>query len=560
MEYKQTGRRGFHTTSRQLARVLATDGVDDLCVQIFRQRGHQCDLLKTLKEEELIKIIGDYDGLVVRSATKVTPNLLAHAKKMRIVGRAGVGVDNINVPEATKHGIMVMNTPGGNTVSTAQLSISLMCALARHIPMADMSVKKGKWDRKSFNGVELNGKTLGVVGCGRIGQVVASSAQAMGMNVIGYDPVMTNENFRDAGIKKADLADIWAKSDFITVHTPLTPETSNLLNDATIAKCKKGVRIINCARGGIVDEAALLRGLESGQVAGAALDVYTSEPPKEHLKPLLSHPNLICTPHLGASTDEAQINVAKDIAVQMCDVFDQKDYFGIVNVSYMGAATHPHIRPFMKLTETIGAMHAQMSDAPVKKVTLKTWGGRDVDITTKQARQLLEAKVLKGILKHSSKLGGMVPDLISAPFMAKEANITSIVSTEFPENVGSPYWNLVSVDVEREDGSNSRITGAVFGSIPHIVQVDDFSDLFAFKPDGSYILSFRNEDRPGAISEVLDVLHASSINVANINVSRTLTGNKALCFMALDDDVPTNALNQLKALPSLSKVSKISLR
>jgi len=552
-----TSRRAFHGTTQQLARVLATDGVDDLCVQIFKQRGHQVDLLKTLKEEELIKIIGDYDGLVVRSATKVTPALLAHAKKMRIIGRAGVGVDNINVPEATKHGIMVMNTPGGNTVSTAQLALSLMCSLARQLPAADMSVKEGKWDRKTFLGVELSGKTLGIVGCGRIGQVVASCATVMGMNVIGYDPVMTPENFADAGIKKAELADIWAKSDFITLHTPLTPETSNLVGDATIAKCKKGVRIINCARGGIVDEAALLRGLESGHVAGAALDVYTSEPPKEHLKPLLSHPNLICTPHLGASTDEAQINVAKDIADQMCDVFDQKDYVGIVNVSYMGAATHPHIRPFMNLTETIGAMVAQLSDSPVTKVILKTWGGRDVNITTKQTRQLLEATLLKGLLKHSNL--GLVPDLISSPLMAKEANITSVVSNVFPDNIGSPYWNLVSVEVERKDATTSRITGAVFGSVPHIVQIDDFSDLFAFRPDGSYILSFKNEDRPGAISEALEVLHSVNVNVANVNVSRTSDGNNALCFMALDDDIPTNALNKLKALPSLQNVAKISL-
>ena len=220
------------------------------------------DFLKTLKEPDLIKVIGEYEGLVVRSATKVNANVIKHATKMRIVGRAGVGVDNIDIAEATKKGILVMNTPDGNTVSTAQLAVSLLASLARQVPAADMSVKEGKWDRKSFMGVEMNGKTLGIVGCGRIGQVVASCAQTMGMNVIGYDPVMTASAFQDAGIKRADLDDIWAKSDFITVHTPLTPETSNLINDATIEKCKHGVRIINAARGGIVDEAALLRALQ----------------------------------------------------------------------------------------------------------------------------------------------------------------------------------------------------------------------------------------------------------------------------------------------------------
>jgi D-3-phosphoglycerate dehydrogenase len=246
--------------------VLATDGVDELCVKIFRDRGHTVDLLKTLPPAELLKVIGQYDGLVVRSATKVTPEVLKAASKMRVIGRAGVGVDNINVAEATKRGIMVMNTPGGNTVSTAQLAMSLLCNLARKLPAADMTVKEGKWEKKNLMGVEMQGKTLGVVGCGRIGQVVASCANSMGMVVIGYDPVMTDAQMAEAGIARVDLEGIWKRSDFITLHTPLTPQTTNLICDETIAKCKKGVRIINCARGGIVDEAALLRALESGKV------------------------------------------------------------------------------------------------------------------------------------------------------------------------------------------------------------------------------------------------------------------------------------------------------
>jgi D-3-phosphoglycerate dehydrogenase len=312
--------------------VLATDGVDECCVKIFRDRGHTVDFLKTLPEPELIKIIGQYDGLVVRSATKVTPLVLQHATKLRVVGRAGVGVDNINVAEATKYGVMVMNTPGGNTVSTAQLAMSLLCNLARKLPAADMSVKEGKWDKKALMGVEMGGKTLGIIGCGRIGQVVASCAKTMGMEVIGFDPVMSADAMAEAGIACVELEDIWRRSDFITLHTPLTPQTANIVSDESIRKCKDGVRIINCARGGIVDEAALLRALESGKVAGAALDVYSSEPPKEDLKPLLAHPNVVCTPHLGASTDEAQVNVSRDIATQMCDVFEQKDYGKYENV------------------------------------------------------------------------------------------------------------------------------------------------------------------------------------------------------------------------------------
>ena len=535
--------------------------------------------------------MGQYDGLVVRSATKVTPNVLKHATKMRVIGRAGVGVDNINIPEATKYGIMVMNTPGGNTVSTAQLAMSLLCNLARKLPQADMLVKAGKWEKKALMGVEMGGKTLGIVGCGRIGQVVASCASSLGMKVIGFDPVMTPEQMAEANIARVDLEDIWKQSDFITVHTPLTPQTQNLIGDETIAKCKTGVRIINCARGGIVDgkttllyiflhicsldnlhayiqlcivsvEAALLRALESGKVAGAALDVYTSEPPKAELMPLLSHPNVVCTPHLGASTDEAQVNVSRDIAVQMCDVFDQRDYVGIVNVSYMAAATQPPMKPFMQLALIMGTLVSQLSSSRIVGVELKTWGGRDVSITSKQARQLLEAKVLKGILKHAGL--GLNPDIISAPLMARENGIESIVSEALPENVGSPYWNLVNVTVTREDGSSSSITGSVFGKVPQIVHIDQYDDLFSFRPEGNHILTFRNDDRPGAIAEVLEILGSADINVGNVNVARSKTAapgqSRALCFMALDDDVPTNAMNALRSLPSLHHVAKIQLR
>jgi D-3-phosphoglycerate dehydrogenase len=319
----------------------------------------------------------------------------------------------------------------------------------------------------------------------------------MGLKVIGFDPVMNAEAMKEACLTKVTLNEIWANSDFITIHTPLTPETSNLINDTTIAKCKRGVRIINCARGGIVDEAALLKGLESGQVAGAALDVFSSEPPKQHLKPLLSHPRLVCTPHLGASTDEAQVNVARDIAIQMCDVFDQKDFLGVVNVSYLSSSTQSYMKPFMELATTIGAMQSQLSDSRVTKVMLKTYGTRD--ITTKQAKQLLEALVLKGIVKHMGL--GLVPDIVSAPQMAKDVHIQSTISDELPEHLGT-YWNLISVDVEREDGSKTSIAGSVMGNFPHIVKIDQYSDLFAFRPEGNYILSFRNEDKPGAISQV----------------------------------------------------------
>ena len=529
-------------------------------MQIFKDRGHKVDNLETMSEEELCKVIGDYDALVVRSATKVTPAIMKAANKMRIIGRAGVGVDNIDIPAATQHGIMVMNTPMGNTVSTAQLALSLLTSVARKLPAADMSVKAGGWSKKGFEGVELLGKTLAIVGCGRIGQVVAESASVMGMNVIGYDPVMAPELMREAGIQPVDLADIWAEADFITFHTPLVEATKHLFNDETIGMCKDGVRIINCARGGIVDEEALLRGLESGKIAGAALDVYTSEPPKENLSALLAHPNLVCTPHLGASTEEAQINVARDIAVQISDVFENKDYTGVINVSYMNAATQPTMKPFMRLAETMGQLHANITDGKPVKMEIRTWGGRAINITTPSARALLRAQVLKGIIKNS--VPGAEPDLISAPGMAIDHGLESFISDEHPENVGSPYWNLMSVRVEKEDGQVNTITGSVFGNVPHIVQVNEYVDCFAFEPSGKYMLTFENEDRPGAISEVLEVLHQEGVNVASVNIAASkvrVDPKECLCFMSLDDDVPSKSMRALQGLTGLKKVAKIQL-
>jgi hypothetical protein len=305
-------------------------------------------------------------------------------------------------------------------------------------------------------------------------------------------------------------------------------------------------------------------------VAGAALDVFTTEPPKENLKELIAHPNLICTPHLGASTEEAQINVARDIAEQMSDVFEQKDFVGIVNVGFLAASTQVHMQPFMSLAETIGAVHAQLSSSPVKRTILRTFGGRDVNITSKPARRLLEAMLLKGLVKHHQGAAGLSPDMVSAGAMATSLDISSAVSEELPTQAStqdSPYWNLLSVEVERADGTKCSISGAVFGNTPHIVKVDHFMDLFAFKPEGNYILTFRNDDRPGAIKEVLAVLHNCNVNIAGLHVARaseteevSLETSRALCFMALDDDVSATAMAALHALPFLHNVAKIQLR
>jgi D-3-phosphoglycerate dehydrogenase len=486
-----------HTQKRGMARILATDEIDATCVDIFKSRGHTVDVSPTRPEAELIKVIGDYDALIVRSATKVTPAVFAAAKKLRVVGRAGVGVDNINIAEATRTGVMVMNTPDGNTISTAQLAMAMLCSAARMIPSANISVKEGKWTKKEFMGRELHGKTLGIIGCGRIGQLVAKCATGMGMEVIGFDAMAAAAAAAGSGSDsviqyQSSIESIYKLSDFITVHTPLTPETKHLLNDATIAQCKRGVQLINCARGGIIEEAALLRALISGQVGGAALDVYTTEPPSklsgeegETMKALLSHPRVVCTPHLGASTEEAQVKVARDIAVQMCDLFDQKDYVGIINVPFMSLSTDVRMKPFMILAESMGALLAQILDtegkSALKKVVLRTNGGRDINIVTHPARQLLEAMLLKGIIKHSGI--DMHPDMISAPAIAAQIGLTSEISSELAvgntNTPGSRYWNLVTVHAEREDGSTSVIGGAVLENVPHIVQVSTTATTIA---------------------------------------------------------------------------------
>ena len=534
---------------------------DTFTLQLTQNAGHQVDHVPTMSEDELCRVIGQYDGLVVRSATKVTEKVLKAATNLQVVGRAGVGVDNINVSAATKAGVMVMNTPDGNTASTAQLALSLLANLARKLPACNISIKSGEWDRKAFMGAELTGKTLGVVGCGRIGQSVAHIALEMGLKVIGYDPVMTPEAFTKAGIAQTDLNSILAQSDFITVHTPLTADTKHLLNSETMAKCKDGVLLINCARGGIIDETALLDALNSGKVAGAALDVYSSEPPKAELEALLSHPHVVCTPHLGASTEEAQLKVAADVAVQMCNVFSREGFEGVLNVNYMAASTDKHMTPFMHLAYTMGVMLGQMVPGQkANRVSISTMGGKDVRIDTTGTRALLNAKLLQGLVKY--QVEGELPPLISAPLIATENNIESRISEDTPD-IGGSYNNLVHVAATYADGTHVSIAGAVFGSSAHIVHLDlsGETDQFTFKPEGDFLLMFKNDNRPGVLRDVLRVLDKFNVNVGNINIAPLKEAKEqAFCFAVLDDDIPKKAMNALSGLDSIKTTVKMSLR
>ncbi|MGE0604446.1 MAG: phosphoglycerate dehydrogenase, partial [Xanthobacteraceae bacterium] len=353
-------------------RVLIADKLSPTAVQIFKDRGVETDVKTGLERDELIKIIGDYDGIAIRSATKVTAKVLEAAKKLKVVGRAGIGVDNVEIPAATGKGVIVMNTPFGNSITTAEHAIALMFAVARQIPAADSSTQAGKWEKNRFNGVEITNKTLGIIGCGNIGSIVADRAIGLRMKVIAFDPFLSPERAIDLGVEKVEYEDLLARADFITFHTPLTDKTRNILDAAALAKTKKGVRIINCARGGLVDEKALAAALDSGHVAGAGFDVFTVEPATEN--PLFGHPNVVCTPHLGASTSEAQENVALQVAEQMSDYLIRGAISNAVNFPSISAEEAPKLRPYIELADKLGSFAGQLTETGIKKVQI-TYAG-----------------------------------------------------------------------------------------------------------------------------------------------------------------------------------------
>ncbi len=429
----------------------------------------------------------------MRSATTVTADLIERGKKLQIIGRAGTGVDNIDIDAATKRGIMVMNTPGGNTASAAEMTISLLMSLARNVPNAHASMKEGKWDRKKYTGVEVAGKTIGILGLGHIGRRVAATCQSLGMTTIGFDPLMSNDMARMYNIEPVKLDDLIKRSDFISLHCPLTEETRDLLNDATLAKCKTGVRIINCARGGIVNEMALLRALQSGKVGGAALDVFEQEPPPKEFVELFKHPNVIATPHLGASTGEAQDKVAKEIATHIANAFEGRAVAGVVNsrlLSEMHARKELH--PWFELAERLGSLQAQLlSHGKVKSIQLKTRGP-----LLKDTRQLLKTAILKGLL---TPLTSVPVNMINAPTIAQDMGLEV---NENHELLSSVHTNSVTVIVTTETGSKKLVGTCNPSGAPRLVQFDDFQiDL---SPEG-VALFWTNNDRPGFIAAIAKV-------------------------------------------------------
>jgi D-3-phosphoglycerate dehydrogenase len=526
-------------------KILVTDSLAPQGIEVFeRAQGFEVNVRIGIKPDELQKIVADYDGWVIRSGTKITAELIEAAKNLKVIGRAGVGFENIDVDAATKRGIVVMNTPGGNNVTTGEHTISLMMALARHIPQAVASLKGGRWERNRFVGVELCNKTLGVVGLGNVGRIVAERAAGLRMKVIGYDPFISSESIARMGVEPASLDDLLGKSDFITVHVPLTSETQGLINREAIAKMKPGVRVINCARGGIIDEKDLEDAIRTGKVAGAALDVYVDEPPPpDH--PLIRLDQVITTPHLGASTDEAQLNVAVAVAEQMVDFLAKGVVRYAVNVPSVSPELLDVLRPYLTLAEKLGSLHVQMAGALPDEVQVEYRG----DVTQYNIAPLTLA-VLKGMLTPVMESG---VNYVNAPLVARERGIRIVESKG--EHAGD-FASSIAVKA-KANKQDLEIEGAIFGSkYPRIVRVNNF--YLEAVPEG-YILIIHNKDVPGVVGAVGSILGKNGINIAGMELGRGERGGNAISFTHVDEVVPKRALDELRALPQTVSVDLVKL-
>lgn len=520
-----------------MPKVLISDALSPAAVAIFKDRGIEVEQKVGLKPEELAAIIDQYDGLAIRSNTKVTKDLIAKATRLKVVGRAGIGVDNVDVPAATSKGIVVMNTPFGNSITTAEHAIAMMFALARDIPQASASTHAGKWEKSKFMGVELTGKTLGVVGCGNIGSIVADRAVGLKMKVLAFDPYLSDERAARLGVERVELDALFTRADFITLHTPLTEQTRNIISADAMAKMKKGVRIINCARGGLVDEAALKAAIESGHVKGAALDVFAEEPAKSN--PLFGMEQIICTPHLGASTTEAQENVALQVAEQMSDFLMTGAVTNALNMPSVSAEDAPRLKPYLTLAEQLGSFAGQVLEGGLKSITIE-YEGLVANLNTKP----LTATVLMGILK--SQLDSV--NMVNAPAIAKERGIAL---TESRRDETSDYQTIIRVRITAEGGEHV-VEGTLVGSgKPRITQVDGVAIEAEVSPEMLYV---RNEDKPGFIGRLGTKLGDSGVNIATFHLGRPRPGAEAVLLVSVDQNVTPAVLAEISQLPSVVKV------
>ena len=520
-------------------RVLISDALSPAALAIFKERGVEVDFQPALgkDKDKLFEIIGNYDGLAIRSATKVTEKILSNATNLKVVGRAGIGVDNVDIPAATARGVIVMNTPFGNSITTAEHAIAMMFAIAREIPAADLSTQAGKWEKNRFMGVEITGKVLGIIGCGNIGSIVADRALGLRMRVIAFDPFLTSERALDLGVEKVELDELLARADFITLHTPMTTQTKNILSSENIAKTKKGVRIINCARGGLVDEVALRKALDDGHVAGAAFDVFITEPANEN--PLFGHPNVICTPHLGASTNEAQENVALQVAEQMADYLVRGAISNAINFPSITAEEAPKLKPFIALAERLGSFAGQLTESGIKEVRI-TYEGEVAGLKIKA----LTASAIAGVLRPQLQ----DVNVVSAPVVAKERGIAIEEITRSDDD--SDYESLITLTIVTAEMERS-ISGTVFhDGKARIVSIKNIKVDAEFAPSMIYVT---NEDKPGFIGRFAGLLGNAGVNIATFALGRDNKGGSAIALVEVDGEVPANVLEDIQKLPGVKQ-------
>ena len=524
-------------------KVLVSDKLSPTAVDIFKQNGIEVDFRPEVGKDkvELLKIIGDYDGLAIRSATKVTEKILNNAARLKVIGRAGIGVDNIDLKAASKKGVIVMNTPFGNSITTAEHAIAMMFAVARQIPEASVSTQAGKWEKSRFMGVELTNKTLGIIGCGNIGSIVADRARGLKMKVIAYDPFLSEERAEALGVAKVELDDLLARADFITLHVPLTDKTRQIIDADALAKTKKGVRIINCARGGLVNEAALAEALKSGHVAGAGFDVFEVEPAKD--SPLFGLPNVVCTPHLGAATTEAQENVAIQVAEQLSDYLLNGAVTNAINMPSITAEEAPVLAPFVKLATHLGTFVGQMTDEPIKAVNI-LYDGDVAGMNT----NALNSAAIAGLMQASNPEVNMV----SAPVVAAERGVKISTTTQAKSGVFDSYVKLTVVT----DSKERSIAGTVFSDKkPRFIQIKNINIDAEI---GENMLYTTNKDVPGIIGILGGVLGEHGVNIANFTLGRSDVGADAIALLYVDQRVNDQAIEALRATDKFNQIKPLA--
>jgi D-3-phosphoglycerate dehydrogenase len=525
-----------------MPKVLISDKMSNLAIDVFKQNNIDVDFKPGLSIEELKTIIADYDGLAIRSSTRATRELISAAKNLKVIGRAGIGVDNVDIEAATEAGIIVMNTPFGNSITTAEHAIAMMFSLARQIPQANSSTHQGKWEKSGFMGTELTGKVFGVIGCGNIGAIAAKKAKGIGMNVIAFDPFLTEERANEIGVEKVELDKLLNVSDFITLHVPLTDKTKNILNKESFAKCKKGVFVINCARGGLVNEADLKEALDDGHVAGAALDVFEVEPAKENI--LFGHPNVICTPHLGASTVEAQTNVAEQVAQQLSNYLNYNVIENSINIAAISKEDAKEIKPFLNLGADLGNFIGALAHGAIESVTI-TYTGK----VAKLNLQPLTHSIVQNILQHSTENVNMVNSLAIARKRGINVNVIS-------SNKTGNYATEIAIDI-LTDKESVNIAGTLFGQDSRIISINNIQLEAKLQRNTLYV---KNKDKAGFIGHLGTTLAKHEINIANFHLGRKdKNSGEAIALISVDNDINNELLDTIRDIEFVTEAKFLKL-